>query len=311
MTTTAPSEKRAAWPETPPRKPLLRHLSGQVIESQTWLETLANPLQKWIQSLNSPGMRKLKDLLQGTWLGHPVHPIVTDIPIGSWTSTMLLDALSLVSENPGIEQAADATLLLGLFGSGASALTGLTDWSETDATDRRVGMAHGLLNGGALLSNILSYGLRRTGNRRAGIVAAGLGYTLTIAAAYLGGELSFAKGVGVNRLAWEGGSEDFVEVLDAEDLPTKKLTRVEADGIPVVLWKEKQKIYALAATCSHVGGPLDEGTCENGAINCPWHGSSFRLSDGAVVCGPAVYSQPTFAVRVRAGKIELRRLEHA
>jgi len=311
MTTTIPSEEKTSWTETPPSNPPLRRLSGQAVERQTWLDNLANPLQRGIQALNAPGMKKFKDVLHGTWFGHPVHPAVTDIPIGSWTSTMLLDLVWLAEENPTLARAADITLIFGLLGAATSTITGLADWSETDATDRRVGLAHGLLNGTALLSNLVSYGFRLAGKRRAGIVASSLGYALMLGASYLGGELSYAKGVGVNHAAFQGGSDDFLAVISAADLPDKKLTRVDAAGVPVVLWKENKNIYALAATCSHMGGPLDEGACENGAVTCPWHGSSFRLNDGAVVSGPAVYAQPTFEVRVRAGKIELRRIDHA
>ena len=312
MTTDIQATNHQSWQETPPLSPLLRHWSGQTVESQNWLDKLADPLQKWAQSsLGSPQWKKLKNILHGTWLGHPLHPTLTDIPLGSWTATMLFDVLWLASERPDMANAADVTLVLGLLGGGASAVTGFADWSETDATDRRVGLAHGLLNAGVMTTNLISYGLRRAGQRRAGIAFAGLGYAISLFSAYLGGELSYAKGIGVNHVAWEAGSDDFVSVMKVADLPDKKLTRVEAAGMPVVLWKENQTFYALAATCSHLGGPLDEGTCQNGTVTCPWHGSTFQLNDGSVVDGPAVYAQPTFAVRVRSGNIELRRLEHA
>lgn len=310
--TEAVERKKSSWIETPPLKPSLRHWSGAAIEHQSWLDTLADPLQNWMRSLSRfPAWRRLKDVLHGTWLGHPVHPSVTDIPIGAWSSTMALDCIWLASEQPGLMRAADITLLLGLAGASVSALTGLTDWSETDATDRRIGIAHGLLNSCALLANLCSYGLRLGGKRRAGIAASSAGYALVLLASYLGGELSFAKGIGVNHVAWESGSDDFVPVMRAADLAEQQLKRVEVAGMPVVLWKEHEHIYALAATCSHAGGPLDEGTCEQGTITCPWHGSRFRLDDGGVLNGPAVYAQPTFAVRVRKDQIELCRLEHA
>jgi nitrite reductase/ring-hydroxylating ferredoxin subunit/uncharacterized membrane protein len=312
MTTDIQATDHQSWQETPPLSPPLRHWSGETVESQNWLDRLADPLQQWVRSsLSSPQFKKVKNILHGTWLGHPLHPMLTDVPLGSWTATMLFDILWLASERPDLASAADTTLVLGLLGGGASAVTGLTDWSETDATDRRVGLAHGLLNAGVMTANLLSYGLRRAGKRRTGIALASLGYAVSMFSAYLGGELSFAKGIGVNHVAWEAGSDDFVPVIKLADLPHKKLTRVEAAGIPVVLWKENQAIYALAATCSHLGGPLDEGTCQDGAVTCPWHGSTFQLRDGSVANGPAVYAQPTFAVRVNAGNIELRRLEHA
>lgn len=311
---TANIQERALpdWTETPPLSPATRRLSGRLIESQVWLDKLADPLQNWVRQFTSaPRFRKIKNILQGTWLGHPLHPAITDIPIGSWTATLLFDTLWLGSEEPTLARGADITLGLGLVGAGLAAITGLNDWSDTDATDRRVGTAHGLLNATVALANLTSYGLRRAGKRRAGILLSGAGYVLTLFSAYLGGELSFAKGIGVNHVAWEAGPDDFTPVLNAMDLPERRLTRVDAAGMPVVLWREGEQIYALAATCSHLGGPLDEGTCQDGTVTCPWHGSTFQLSDGAVVRGPAVYAQPTFAIRVRNGQIELRRLEHA
>lgn len=314
MTTPTEAVEKANtnWIETPPLSPSLRHWSAKAVERQAWLDKLADPLQSWARSLSaSPALQKVKDFLHGTWFGHPVHPAVTDVAIGSWTSTVLLDCLWLSSGRSELARAADATLVLGLAGAGVSALTGFADWSETDATDRRVGTAHGLLNAGVALVNLLSCGLRFGGKRRTGVLLSSLGYALTMFSAYLGGELSFGKGIGVNHVAWEGGPDDFFAVMKTEDLPERQLIRVNAEGMPVVLWREGQRIYALAATCSHAGGPLDEGTCQGGVVTCPWHGSSFHLDDGSVANGPAVYAQPTFAVRVRAGQVELRRLEHA
>lgn len=301
-----------SWIETPPLSPPLRRVTGALIERQGWLDTLADPCQRWLRSLRQrPRIARLQDLLHGTWLGHALHPALTDIPLGSWSTTVLLDCAWLASGNESMGRAADLSLALGLTGAGVSVLSGLADWSATDATDRRVGMAHGLLNAGAVLANLVSCGLRLTGKRRPGLVPSLLGYCLTLFSAYLGGELSLAKAIGVNHVAWQEGPNDFVPVIAAEDLPAGQLTRVEAAGMPVLLWKDEQKMYALAATCSHLGGPLTEGTCQDGIVSCPWHGSRFRLSDGSVVRGPAVYAQPSFAVRVRQGQVELRRLQHA
>lgn len=303
-----------SWTETPPKNPPLRHLIGQAVERQTWLDKIAGPLQSWILKLyGQPGEpnRKIKDFLNGTWLGHGLHPVLTDVPLGAWSSTMVLDVAWLSSGNEGIAQGSDISLTLGILGAAGAAVTGLTDWSDLDGTDRRVGIMHGLLNSGVLLTNIVSLILRLTGKRRAGIFLSTAGYAVSLFSAYLGGELVFAKGIGVNHTAWEGGSDDFVPVLNAKELVEDKLTRVDAAGIPAVLLKQGNSIYAIGATCSHLGGPLDEGTCQDGVVTCPWHGSRFRLSDGAVVTGPAVYAAPTFAVRVRKGKIELRRMDHA
>jgi nitrite reductase/ring-hydroxylating ferredoxin subunit/uncharacterized membrane protein len=237
--------------------------------------------------------------------------VFTDIPIGAWSCTMLLDLAWLSDESEGTARGADITMALGIMGASAAVVTGVTDWSDLEGIDQRVGLMHGLLNSGILLINIGSLVLRLTGRRRAGIALSTAGYLASLFTAYLGGELSFAKGIGVNHDAWEGGSDDFVAVMNLEDLAEGKLTRVDAAGIPAVLLKQGTAIYAIGAVCTHFAGPLDEGTCEDGMVTCPWHGSRFRMSDGSVVNGPAVYAEPTFAVRVRNGNIELRRLDHA
>src|SRR5436305_8453533 len=314
MTTNVQPEEQKSWAETPPNNPPIRHAIGEFVENQTWLDKLANPIQQWLLSFfGQPGqpVRKVKDMLNGTWLGHSVHPVLTDIPIGAWSGTMLLDLVSLNDESEGLANGADLSLLLGLLGATGAAVTGVTDWSDLDGTDRRVGLMHGLLNGSISVMYLVSLILRRTGQRRAGIAWSTAGYLASLFSAYLGGELVFAKGVGVNHVAWEGGSDDFVAVMNAQDLVEGKLTRVDASGIPAVLLKTGESIYAIGATCTHLGGPLDEGTYRDGTVTCPWHGSCFRMSDGAVVNGPAVYAGPTLAVRVRNGQIELRRLDHA
>lgn len=318
MASEVTTRDQKSWAETPPANPPLRYAIGEFVENQSWLDTVAEPLQHWLLAFfGQPGQptRKLKDMLNGTWLGHSLHPVLTDVPIGCWTATMLLDLVWLRNEDEGIANGSDLLLGFGLAGATGAAVTGLTDWSDQYGIDRRVGMMHGLLNIGIAGANIASLMLRLTGRRRAGIAVSTVGYLTTLFSAYLGGELSFAKGIGVNHVAWEGGSDEFVSVIDEADLVEGKLTRVDAAGIPAVLLKQGRTIYAIGATCTHMAGPLDEGTVEQGdngpVVQCPWHGSRFCMSDGSIVNGPAVYAQPTFAVRVRQGKIQVRRLDHA
>ena len=314
MSSEVVSGEMKSWAETPPANPPIRHAISEIVENQTWLDKLANPIQSWLlQFFGQPGEpnRRLKDILNGTWLGHALHPVLTDVPLGSWTATTLLDVAWLFNEDEGVARAADMTLVLGLMGAAGAAVTGLADWSDLDGTDRRVGILHGLLNVSLTALNVGSWISRLTGNRRTGIALSTTAYVTSLFTAYLGGELSFAKGIGVNHVAWEGGSDDYVAVMDAQDLVEGKLTRVDASGIPAVLLKQGSTIYAIGATCTHLGGPLDEGTFKDGVVQCPWHGSCFRMTDGGVVNGPAVYAEPTFALRVRNGKIELRRLDHA
>ena len=314
MTSEVMPADQKSWAETPPMNPPLRYAIGNIVERQTWLDKLAAPFQDWLLKLfGKPGQpnRKIKDYLNGTWLGHPIHPVLTDVPLGAWSGTLVLDMAWLGNEDEGVARSSDLSLLLGILGATGAAVTGVTDWSDLYDTDRRVGFLHGLLNGSILLTNIVSLIMRLTGKRKAGVYLSTAGYAVSLFSAYLGGELVFAKGIGVNHVAWEGGSDDYVAVMNAQDLAEGKLTRVDVAGIPAVLLKQGNSIYAIGATCTHLGGPLDEGTYKDGTVTCPWHGSCFRMSDGAVVNGPAVYAEPTFAVRVRNGQIELRRLDHA
>jgi nitrite reductase/ring-hydroxylating ferredoxin subunit/uncharacterized membrane protein len=314
MTTEVMQGEQKSWSETPPMNPPLRFAIASLVENQTWLDTLGTPLQSWLlKFFGQPGEpnRGIKNILNGTWLGHALHPVLTDIPIGAWSCTLVLDLVSVNAESNGVARGADISMALGIMGATGAAITGVTDWSDLDGTDRRVGLMHGLLNSGILLTNIGSLVFRLTGRRRTGVALSTVAYLASMISAYLGGELSLAKGIGVNHDAWEGGSDDYVPVMNMEDLDEGKLTRVDVAGIPAVLFKQGATIYAIGAVCTHLGGPLDEGTCENGEVTCPWHGSRFRMRDGAVVNSPAVYAQPTFAVRVRQGKIELRRLDHA
>jgi len=300
--------------ETPPTTPLIRHLSDQLVASMPWLDKLADPLQQSIGKLfGQPGQPnyKIKDMLNGVWLGTVFHPIVVQVPIGAWTSSLILDVAWLMDQNDGIAEGSDILMWTGNLSALAAAATGLTNWVDTDGIERRKGIFHALMNSTVTVMNLTSSIMRLTGQRRSAITLAALGYTIAMYSAHVGGELSYANAIGVNHVAWEGGSDDFVAVMNDTDLEQGKLTRVDVEGIPAVLVREGKAIYAIAATCSHLGGPLDEGELKDGVVYCPWHKSGFNVCDGSVANSPAVYAQPSFAVRVRNGKIELRRLEHA
>nr|BBH90687.1 hypothetical protein KTC_54380 [Thermosporothrix sp. COM3] len=314
MVTEIKTKPTTSWVDTPPRGPVLRHWSMRLINRLPWLDKLAQPLQDGLAKFfGAPGSStyKAKDLLNGTWLGHPLHPLLVVLPLGCWTSSLLLDIAWMADKEKGTARAADLTLWAGITGAGAAAVTGATNWVDTDGPERRTGTMHALLNGGTLVLQLASALLRKTGRRNAAIALSSTGYALSLYSAYLGGELSFSDAIMVNRVAPEGGSDDFVPVMNANELEPGKLTRVEVAGVPAVLLKDGERIYAIAATCSHMGGPLDKGEYKDGVVYCPWHNSGFHMCDGSVANSPAVYAQPTFAVRVRNGKIELRRQEHA
>lgn len=281
-----------------------------VIDQQQWLEPTGDALQQAIGKVakREGPSRTIKDALHGVWFGHPLHPALTDVPVGAWSISFMLDLFSL-GGSKAARQGADITLGIGVFGAVAAALTGLADWQETYGRERRVGLLHGLLNSTALTFYLGSWMLRRNKRRSSALFLSTLGYGTAVLSAYLGGELVFGQGTGVNHTAWLEAPEDYKAALDDAALQPDTPTRVMVGNTPVVLVKRQGHIYALTAVCTHAGGPLDEGTLEDDVIVCPWHGSKFGLKDGCVLGGPATFAERPFDVRVRNGKIELRRAQ--
>lgn len=233
------------------------------IAKQDWLESAADPLSKAIRDL-FPGEagRAIKNALHGTWLGHPLHPVLTDIPVGAWTLAMLFDALDGLGGRKELRAGADVAVGVGLLGALGSAITGATDWSETDGRARTIGLLHGLLNVGATALYTTSFFMRKNRKRRSqGIAFSMLGYAIASASAYLGGHLAFGEQIGVDHTATPDGTqpEKFTAVIAADKLAEDTPTRVEVQDTAIVLVKRAKRIFALSATCPHLGGPLDEG----------------------------------------------------
>ena len=275
------------------------------VEHQTWLEPLAERLQRAVVAAYEAGGatgRRIRDFFHGTWLGHPLHPVLTDIPLGAWTVAGVFD---LMSRDRATDRAADAAIRIGLVGAVGAAVTGVTDWQHTTAEERRVGLLHGLLNVSAVGFYTLSLVLRHRGARTAARATAGFGLGASAAAAYLGGHLVYRKRIGVDH-APRGEWEDFVTALREQELAEAVPRRVDVRGVPVVLIRKGDRIYALADSCAHLGGPLSEGHVEANSIRCPWHGSRFALDDGRVLEGPSTFTQPCFEIRVRDGQVEVR-----
>lgn len=281
----------------------------QLIARQRWLDTIGEPLQKTIVSLFARGGRtgkQTKNLLNGTWFGHPLHPALTDIPIGAWTTTLVLDAVAAARDDEALAKAADITLATGLVGAAGAALTGVTDWSDTYGKERSVGLLHGLLMVATVATYSAALGARLSGARSAGAALGGAGYALLLGAAYLGGEELSGIGYGVNHTAFQSGPADYVAVLPAAELPDETLTRAAARGLAVLLARVDGQICALHDTCVHAGCSLAEGTLEGTSVICSCHGSQFDLHDGAVINGPATMPEPHLDVRIENGMIEVK-----
>ena len=253
----------------------------------------------------SPGA--LKDGLSGTWLGHALHPALTDIVIGSFLGATLLDLLG--GDPDG--RARSRLIGAGLAAAGPTALTGANDWADTEpASDgvRRAGLVHGASNTGALSLYAASLAARRRGARRTGALLGLGGATMLLAGAYLGGHLSFSRGVGPDQTVFDPGPDEWTAAGPASELTPGRPTRVIVDDTPVLLLRDGDQVRALHDRCSHRGCSLSQmGKVDGEHIVCGCHGSTFDLRDGSIQRGPATAPQPAFEVRERDGRVELRR----
>jgi nitrite reductase/ring-hydroxylating ferredoxin subunit/uncharacterized membrane protein len=270
-------------------------------------EKLQKLLDKALYAKGRPSAQKIRNFLNGTWLGEPLHVVLTDVPIGAWTVAIAFDALDLIRNRREFSLAADTSLTIGLLGAAGAAVAGITDWSDVDPPARRLGLIHGLLNMCVTALFTTSLILRKKESRTGGRVSAALGYALLSLSAHLGGKLVYEHRVGVDRTAGEVFPKDFVPVLPESKLADSTPTRAIHDGVSILLVRRGELLFAMAETCSHFSGPLSEGKLVGDSIVCPLHASRFCLDDGRVLDGPAVHPQPCLEVRVRNGQIEVRK----
>jgi nitrite reductase/ring-hydroxylating ferredoxin subunit/uncharacterized membrane protein len=272
-----------------------------------WSEQLQGVLRTTFEH-GGPAAQRVKNWLNGVWLGHPLHPALTDMVLGAWWMGAILDVF-------GGKRSADAAISVGVLAAVPTALSGAADWTDTEAEQRRTGLVHALLNSAALVCMLLSLFARRAEQRALGFGLSTAGLALSTFSAWLGGELVYRMGTLVNRTAWLPAVDEFRSVLSADMLESGKLVGAELDidgqRVPLVLLKKGRSIRALSSVCSHWGGPLAEGKLLDGpdgeCIECPWHASQFSMTDGRVLQGPATAPQPVFEARVRNGNIEVRR----
>ncbi|HEY2657531.1 MAG TPA: Rieske (2Fe-2S) protein [Solirubrobacteraceae bacterium] len=271
---------------------------------QQWLDPVAEWLQPRLQGLLSDA--SVGNLLDGVWFGAPLHPALTDVPVGSWTAALVLDAVDVFAGDPRLGFAADAALAVGTAAAVPAAVTGLADFRWLPGEIRRVGLTHAGLNSISVALSVASLLARRRGRRARGRALSLAAYTISSSSAHLGGTMSFGLGERVNHEIETGAPDGFTAVLDDAELSAGQLVRVDVEGTPVLLTRASDgAVCAISNTCSHAGGPLNEGAREGDVVTCPWHGSRFDVCTGKVRQGPAVYPQRRFGTRVRDGRIEV------
>jgi nitrite reductase/ring-hydroxylating ferredoxin subunit/uncharacterized membrane protein len=269
------------------------------------LEALDQPAKRLAKVVRSalPG-GPVKDALSGTFLGHPLHPLLTDLPIGTWTSALLLDWIGGSESRTAARRLVGAGVLAAL----PTAAAGYSDWADTEVssdTVRRTGIVHAAANVTALAFFSASYLARRRGGGGRTLALSGAG--ALVVGGHLGGHLAYAEGVGVNQTVFEKGPEEWTPTVTEVELSEGSPVCARAGDVDVLIVRDADGIHALDNRCTHRGGPLHEGELEDGCVTCPWHGSRFRLSDGSVERGPASSPQPLYETRVTEGRVEVRR----
>ena len=273
------------------------------VEKAEGLDRVVEPVQQVVQKI-PPG--KVKDALHGVWLGHPVHPVLVQLPVGAWLSAGFLDALG-----DGGERQARQLIGLGLLASVPAAVAGSADWAEQHEQQLRTGVVHAAANTAAITLYTGSLLARRRGRGGLGKALGYAGLAAVAVGGLLGGDISYRQAGGANHAEETPhlvptGWQDLITLADlAEGKPAKAML----GEVPLFVLRDGEQVHVLANKCSHMSGPLSDGelTVANGerCVTCPWHGSVFRVRDGAVVHGPATADQPAFVTRVRDGMVQV------
>jgi nitrite reductase/ring-hydroxylating ferredoxin subunit/uncharacterized membrane protein len=273
------------------------------------VDKLGSDVQEFARSVfeQSDTGRRAKDFLNGVWLGHPLHPAVTDVPVGAWSAALALDTIEVMTGRD-LNGATSKVIGVGIGGALISAVSGVADWVDTSGPTRRVGLLHALLNSVALTMYVLSLASRAFGRRGTGKLFSLAGFLSAFGGAYLGGDLVFRLGNQVDRNAWTPTIEEFKPAVAESELVEGKAVRAEVDGVAVMLVRHEGHIYAINDNCSHMGCSLSDpnGRISEGEVSCWCHGSTYQLEDGMVVSGPAPFAQPVYEVRVEKGQVEVR-----
>jgi len=287
-----------------PTAPSPLHALATTLEGLSPLDAPGKAVAKKVRGTIAPGT--LKDLLSGTALGHALHPILTDVVIGSWTSALVLDLIG----GRDSEKAVERLIVVGIAAYPPTALAGMTDWADAEPADdgvRRVGLLHAATNSVALSLMLGSLRARRRGDRGRGKALALAGAGALTAGGWLGGHLSYAQGIGVDQTTFDPGPTEWTRALAASEVSEGSTATAVVGDTPVMLHRAGGQVSALHDRCSHRGCSLATGDVVDGIVECPCHGSRFSMADGTVVRGPATTPQPAFDVREREGGLEVRR----
>jgi nitrite reductase/ring-hydroxylating ferredoxin subunit/uncharacterized membrane protein len=275
------------------------------LEEARSLDAPGDKLQSAVTTVARP--RWVRDALHGTWIGHALHPVLVQLPVGAYVSAAILDLM------PGTNKAATTLIAAGTAGAAPAAAAGLVDWAEMSPGRRRVGLVHAGANTVAIGLYAASLVARLRGRHTQGKIFGFAGLTVAGLGAYLGGHLAYAQSAATNQASPELARlpQDWTELCTLSALPDGKPVVRVLDGTRLLVYRSGDDVTAMIERCAHETGPLGEGTMigegRDACVVCPWHGSTFRLTTGEAVHGPAASDQPVLSTRVTAGKVEVRR----
>jgi nitrite reductase/ring-hydroxylating ferredoxin subunit len=271
-------------------------------------DKVIDPARKAVLAALKPAA--LKDALHGTWLGHPLHPVLVQVPVGAWVSAGLLDAI------PPLRPAASVLIGTGVAVSVPAAMAGAADWSEQDAGVRRLGALHATMNTVALGLYVGSLVARGRGRGGLGRLLSYAGLGIAGGSAAIGGHMSYAQSSGASHAstAAQALGTDWMDLGPLDDFPegrpTLRTGTASKVAVPLAVVRRGARVDAFIGACSHLSGPLHEGTVEDvrgdACLVCPWHGSAFDLEDGAPRRGPAANAQEKLETRMDAGRVMAR-----
>jgi nitrite reductase/ring-hydroxylating ferredoxin subunit/uncharacterized membrane protein len=286
---------------------MARWLTRFMDAQDVWVQPLGKVLHGIVYAVFRP-IPSIRDLLNGRWLGHPIHAVLTDAPIGILFLVIVFDVL-------GMADAAWWTLVIGILAMLGAALAGFADYAETDGKARDRGTLHSSLMLLALVLFLVSLVLRP--GLGSGVAVSGAAVALSLiawlivgAGGFVGGDIVYVFGNMVDRHAFRGGGTKWLALDPAEteadgSIPEGRPIQAKLGMNSLVLVRNGEAILALHDTCAHAGCSLSGGELlpdgESPIVQCPCHGSRFRLADGHVVRGPSVYDQPAYEVRRSEG----------
>ncbi|MET7747324.1 Rieske 2Fe-2S domain-containing protein [Micromonospora sp. NPDC005367] len=274
------------------------------IEQNTRLDRVGDPLQRAVQAVLRP--QRIRDLLHGVPLGHPLHPAMVQVTIGSWISAAILDLM------PGQRRAATTLTAVGTVSAVPAAVAGFNDWAALAPDQRRVGLVHAASNSLAVACYAGSLAARFSGQHRLGRTLGMAGLSVASLGAYIGGHLAYKQGAQVSQSISELHliSQGWHALGDMASLPQRQLITKEIDDVSVILYRHGDDVTVMLERCPHQSGPLGQGEVQqvdgHDCVVCPWHGSTFRLDDGEVVHGPSGNDAQVLPTRVRNGMLEAR-----